>query len=88
MTVSIDIEVARNEDALVVPIGSVLALASPAPYVFTVEKRRVVRRELSTGIRDSRYVEVRSGLAEGDLVLLHPGSLRLGDRVRVEVDHK
>lgn len=85
MTVSVDIEVGRRDDALVVPIGSVLGLASPTPYVYIAHKGRVTRRDLEVGIRDVEHVEVLSGLKESDKIILQPANLVPGDRIRSTV---
>lgn len=85
MTVSVDIEVGRNENALVVPIRSVMALASEAPFVYAVENKRVVRKDIVVGIRDAERVEVVSGIDEATEVILQPSSVAAGDRVRSTV---
>ncbi len=85
MTVSVDIEVERKMDALVVPIDSVVGLASPAPYVFTVEDKRVVKHAVKVGIHDTERVEVLSGIDESAEVILSPSSVAVGDRVRSTV---
>jgi HlyD family secretion protein len=85
MTVSVDIEVGRNENALVVPIGAVLDLASSAPYVYVVENKRVERRAISVGIRDTQHVVIVSGLSGSEKVIVEPGSVAAGAKVRSTV---
>src|SRR5690606_14237024 len=57
--------------------------------VFIVENDKAVMREVSTGISDDLYIEVRSGLQEGEKVITGPfravsRTLEDGDPVRVE----
>ncbi len=85
MTVSVDIEVGRNENALVVPIGSVMALASSDPYVYVVENKRATRRAITAGIRDAEHVEVLAGITESDQFILQPGTVTPGSKVRTSV---
>jgi HlyD family secretion protein len=85
MTVSVDIEVGRNADALVVPIGAVLGLASDKPYVLVVVNDLVERRPIEVGIHDIEQVEVLSGLEPSELVVLEPGLVSVGKRVRPRV---
>jgi len=83
MTVSADIEVARSAGALSVPADAVHDVAGASPWVLVAQDGRAVRRAVSPGLRGGGVAEVRSGLQEGELVLL-PGETRLkpGQRVR------
>ncbi len=83
MTVSVDIEVARQSGALTVPTRLVLDLQSAAPWVWRVAAGHAERRTLRLGLRGGAWVEVLDGLAEGDQVLPPPVSWRAGQRVRV-----
>jgi HlyD family secretion protein len=85
MTVSVDIEVGRKANALVVPIAAVVGLASATPYVLVVNDGRVERRDIDVGIRDTERVEVLSGLGLDEHVLLQPDRVSIGDRVRARV---
>lgn len=85
MTVSVDIEVDRKENALVLPIDAALGLASPTPYVLVVESNRAVRRDISVGIRDIKNFEVITGITETDQVIVDPTKVSVGDRVRAKV---
>jgi HlyD family secretion protein len=83
MTVSADIEVGRSPGALSVPSEAVFDAAGTAPWVLRVAAGRAERRAVTLGLRGNGVAEIRSGLAEGDLVAL-PGSVRPtpGERVR------
>lgn len=54
---------------------------------FTVEENRAVRKTVIVGRRAGLVVQVRDGLDEGDVVIVHPdGSLKAGMRVRAQPD--
>jgi HlyD family secretion protein len=82
MTVSVDIEVARCADALVVPASAVNDLNGPAPWVLKVVEGRADRAVVKVGLRGEGKVEILEGLAEGDLVIPAAAKLSEGRRVR------
>lgn len=60
--------------------------------VFVVDKGKVMAKEVKTGIQDASYIEIESGLNEGDEVVKAPfklisKTLKAGDMVKV-VDEK
>lgn len=81
MTVSVDIEVARRVQALIVPLAA-LRGTDAAPWVLRLEGRHALRRPLGLGLRSGGLAEVRSGLAAGDVVLVAPADVQPGARVR------
>jgi HlyD family secretion protein len=81
MTVSVDIEVARRAQALIVPLSAVHD-ADAAPWVLRLEGRRAVRRPVQLGLRGGGLAEVLGGLAEGDAVLIGSDLVKAGARVR------
>jgi HlyD family secretion protein len=81
MTVSVDIEVARRPQALIVPLAAVHD-ADTTPWVLRLEGRSAVRSAVLLGLRSGGLAEVLSGLAEGDVVLVGPAAVRPGTRVR------
>jgi len=83
MTVSIDIEVARRTQALIVPLAAVRDADGAAPWVLRVEGRHGVRRDVQLGLRSGGLAEVLGGLAEGDVVVAAPAALQDGLRLRV-----
>ena len=84
-TVSVEIEVGRAEDALVVPARLVHDAATDEPRVWIAPEGRLVRREITLGLRGDEQLQVVEGLSEGDLVLdVVDVRLGEGDRVRVE----
>lgn len=85
MTVSVDLTVAHRQMALVVPSDAVRDAATPAPWLFTVEGDRLVRKNVKLGIRGEGATEIAEGLEEGATVVLPDGQLReIGQRVRPE----
>lgn len=83
MTVSVDLVVATRKQALVVRSDAIRGLATPNPWALAVLGDRTARREVRLGIRGEGYVELLSGLAEGELVVVPDGqTLVPGQRVR------
>jgi HlyD family secretion protein len=71
----------ERRDAVLVPEGALFRHAG-AWHAFRVEGERAVLVRVETGLRDGLLREVLSGLAPGDVVVLHPGeAVEDGDRV-------
>lgn len=83
MTVSIDIEVARRPQALLLPVGALHDAETASPWVLRVSEGQAERRAVKLGLRASGWAEVLDGLAEGDRVLPAAAEIAAGDRVRV-----
>lgn len=81
MTVSVEAETARVDNARVLPLA---ALRSASNTVLVNEAGRARERSVRLGLRTLEAVEVVEGLADGDQVLLD-GTLQDGQRVRVRV---
>lgn len=78
LTLEVNVVASRHDKALLVPAGVVAD-----GHAFVVEDGRAVKRAVSTGIEGTEKVEVLSGLAEGDEVVVDPPEgLEDGDRVR------
>jgi HlyD family secretion protein len=82
MTVSVDIEVAAKDDALVLPLRSVHDVLSGAPWVLGVKDGRAVQRPVKIGLRGNNYVEITGGLAAGDVAIPQSSGVLTGQRVR------
>lgn len=82
MTVSVDVEVARRPNALLVPSSAVHDADTAAPWVLRVEGGTVERRQVGLGLRSGGFAEVTSGLSEGDLVIPASATVVSGTRVR------
>jgi len=69
----VDAQVVLWEGAGVVSIPlSALVRKDNAWYAFTVEDEKAVRRTITIGHRAVTSAEIRSGLQEGDVVVVHP----------------
>lgn len=73
MTVSIDIEVAKKEAALTLPLEAIRDLAG-SPHVLTLRDGRVLRRPVDVGIRDARRAELLGGFEEEVPVIVGEGA--------------
>lgn len=86
MTVSVEIEVARHQDALSVQLEAIRDAAANAPWVLLVQDGLAVRRPVKLGMLGDKRVEILSGLSESDLVLPATGiAVVEGQRVRPEI---
>ncbi|MBL0140519.1 MAG: efflux RND transporter periplasmic adaptor subunit [Betaproteobacteria bacterium] len=82
MTVSVDIEIARHADAIVVPTQALHNGLQPAPWVLKVVEGKARRQPVRTGLRGDRFTQVLEGLRAGDVVLEGSAALRDGQHVR------
>jgi HlyD family secretion protein len=69
MTVSIELEAGHRNQALSVPSDCVRDVTGRAPWVLAVVNGVVERREVRPGLRGDAFVEILSGLRDGDLVI-------------------
>lgn len=72
MTVSIEVETARREQALVVPVSALRSEANAGQTVWVERDGRVEERRVRLGLRTLAWAEVLEGLNEGDAVLFGP----------------
>ena len=83
MTVSVDLTVAAKKRVLTLPSEAVRSMASLKPWLFAIERKRVVRLDVKLGIRGQGTVEIVSNLHEGDVVVLADSQLlTVGQHVR------
>jgi HlyD family secretion protein len=84
MTVSVEIEVARKPQALVLPTAAVHDFNSRFPWVFKVVNGKVKKTAVALGLRSANLCEVLEGLDSGDAVVLStPKTLQHQARVRI-----
>jgi HlyD family secretion protein len=83
MTVSVDVEVARRRQALVVPADLLHDADSAAPWLLKVDDGRARRQAVRLGLRGAGVVEILDGLKAGDQLLPASAVLHDGARVRV-----
>jgi HlyD family secretion protein len=72
MTVSVAVETARREQALVVPVSALRGDVNDAAAVWVVRDGRVEARQVRLGLRTLASVEVLDGLNVGEPVLVGP----------------
>lgn len=84
MTVSVDIEVARKPQALLLPTSTLRDADGAAPWVLRVQEGLAEKVTVRLGLRSGGFAEVVDGLHEGDLVLPTVTSIQPGQRVRVK----
>jgi HlyD family secretion protein len=82
MTVSVDIQVASKDDALVLPTRSVHDILSGKPWVLGINGGRAAKRPVKTGLRGNSQVEILEGMAAGDVVIPQTSGVLTGQRVR------
>lgn len=86
MTVSVNIETGRSDAALVLPEQAVQGLGTADPWVGVVRDGRLERQSVEVGVRSSGFVQVVSGLDEGEAVARAVGEVEVGSRVRLSND--
>ena len=82
MTVSVDIDVAHSDKALNLPARSVHDVLSPAPWVLAIRAGHAVKVPVQLGIQGTSQIEIRDGLAEGDVAIPATSDVTAGQRVR------
>jgi HlyD family secretion protein len=82
MTISVDIQVERRDDILILPVRSVHDLQTEAPWVLTYANGRAVKRDIKVGVKGLNYVEIVSGLTEGDLTIPSLSGVLSGQHIR------
>lgn len=82
MTVSVEMTVGRQAQALVVDAGAVRGMDTPNPWALRLIDGKAARTALTLGLRGTGAVEVKTGLAEGDLVIPATEKVADGDRVK------
>jgi len=86
MTASVEIEVARQPNALAVPVEAVREPLSPAPWVLVIKAGHAEKRPVKLGVRGERLVDILHGLAEGEVIaVVGRRGLEPGERVRASL---
>lgn len=82
MSADVEVILESRDDVLRLPAHALIE----GNRALVVERDRLVARRLETGLRNWEYVEVRSGLEEGELVVvsLDRPEVRAGAHVRIE----
>jgi len=82
MTLSVEVETARRERVLVLPLSALRSTAPDSATVLVAAAGQAQERNIRLGLRTLEAVEVAEGLREGDAVLLG-AKVRAGERVQV-----
>jgi RND family efflux transporter MFP subunit len=77
-----DVVVNEREDAVCVP-ANVLIVFAGIEKVVLVQDGKALEKTVTTGRHDAGWVEIVSGLAAGEAVVVDPGGLRTGQPVTV-----
>lgn len=84
MTVSVNIETARRNQALVIHNDAVFDIQGNNASVWVVRNNTLYRQEIQMGLKSATQVEVVKGLKAGDQVLQDPAQGQAERRVRTE----
>lgn len=72
--VDLSVVIANNTNAVVVPISAIVK-EGPLQYVYVKEGKGdsevFLKRDVATGVRDDRVVEVKEGLVPGDVIAIN-----------------
>ena len=83
MTASVDIEVGRRADTVMVPTETVRDATGREPWVLVIRGWRAVRQPVKLGLRGDNRIEVLEGVEPGDeLIPATNGVVKAGQRVR------
>jgi len=82
MTVSVDIEVARRESTLVLPLRDIHDALTGTPWTMLVRAGRARKQPIRIGLRANSEVEVLDGATVGDLAVPDAAGVRTGQRIR------
>ena len=70
-----------RDPGLTIPSPALITFAG-LEKVFIVQDGKAAERTVTTGRTGTDWIEIKTGVKPGDLVVLDPGNLRTGDRVR------
>jgi HlyD family secretion protein len=85
MTVSVDIEVAKRPNTLLVPVASLRGMTNDKPWVMKANGWHARRQPVKVGLISVGKAEILDGLREGDLVLPATATIKDGARIRARV---
>jgi HlyD family secretion protein len=82
MTVSVDIEVARSDNALALPARAVHDATTGSPWVMGIRDGRALKLPVTLGLIGDTATEIKTGLALGDAAIPVASGILVGQRVR------
>ncbi len=77
-----EITIAKAENTLTVPPQALVTFAG-IEKVFVVEDGKALEKNVGTGRRERDWIEIVSGLRNGETVVLNPGNLQSGQPVKI-----
>lgn len=85
MTVSVDINVAERDNALVLPVRSVHDALSGQPWVLGIKDGRASKKPVRLGLRGNNHIEIIDGMTDGEFAIPANSGVLNGQRVRAIV---
>lgn len=83
---NVELKVERTISCLSVPLSAMLTPEHHSVFVFTPEET-IEQRDVVTGVDDGEYIEIKSGLSEGDIVITSDTSeLKSGMKANVTLE--
>ncbi|HVN26880.1 MAG TPA: efflux RND transporter periplasmic adaptor subunit [Candidatus Binataceae bacterium] len=82
MYTTVTLDLVRHPDAIQLPAAAVEGVGAKQGYVFIVHDDALIKRPVSLGITDGRYVEITSGLSGNEsIVATMSPALNQGERI-------
>jgi RND family efflux transporter MFP subunit len=81
------IVISEKDSALVIPESAITSFVG-LEKTFIIQNGKAVEKSIRTGRRNGGFVEILSGVAAGDKIILNPGKVRSGQMVIEEADAK
>ena len=76
------VEVARESNAVAVPIDAVIGIVNK--YVFKVVERKAIQISVKTGLANDYYVVIKGGIEDGDTIIIE-GQYIVRDSVKINI---
>lgn len=85
---NVRLQVKQNFTCLTVPLTAMLNQEQNSVFVLNADNT-IQRREVVTGVNDGKYIEIISGLSEGDIVITSDtNGLKDGTKVDITIDNE
>lgn len=85
MTVSVDIEVGRREQALILPLRTLRDGTTNTPWILGIRDGHAYKQPVKLGLRGIAYAEIIEGVKAGDVAIPIGAGVLVGQRVRALV---
>ncbi|MCI0748617.1 MAG: efflux RND transporter periplasmic adaptor subunit [Verrucomicrobia subdivision 3 bacterium] len=82
-----EIVTSAHDAGITIPPAALVTFAG-LEKVFVVVDGKAAERNVVTGRANSEWIEIKSGVKPGDLVVLDPGNLRAGQRVSISAERQ